>query len=197
MRIQFIGKCCLPKRNYPFQTGFSMNQIKLILAQMSNVYKPQRQFFLALMTTLMCFRGKANFRNLSRYSDYNEKTYSRWFRRDFDFVDFNKISLAEISNSDNTLIAAIDCSFVNKSGKQTYGLDKFYNGKQGKTETGLEISTLAIVDINYNTAYNFSTRQTPVSSKEDETRTDQYLAHLQEDRASLPASIRYLVADGY
>ncbi len=104
---------------------------------MSNVYKPQRQFIIILFTTLMCFRGKANFRNLSRYSDYNEKTYSRWFtplcsvtasRRDFDFVEFNNLSLAEISNNNNTLIAAVYCSFINKSGKQTYGLDKFYNG---------------------------------------------------------------------
>jgi hypothetical protein len=172
-------------------------KIKFILAQMSNIYKPQRQFIIILLTTMMCLRGKANFRNLSRYSDYNEKTYSRWFRRDFDFVEFNNISLKSISNSDNTLIAAIDCSFINKSGKHTYGLDKFYNGKQGKAEKGLEISTLAIVDIDYNTAYNVSTRQTPISNKEDETRIDQYLDHLQEDRASLPSSIRYLVADGY
>jgi len=78
------------------------------------------------------------FRNLSRYSDYNEKTYSRWFRRDFDFVEFNNLSLVEINNNNNILIAAVDCSFINKSSKQTYGLDKFYNGKQGKAENGIE-----------------------------------------------------------
>jgi len=61
----------------------------------------------------------------------------------------------------------------------------------------LEISTLARVDVDYNTAYNLSTRQTPVKLINDETRIDQYLAHLQEDRASLPPSIRYIVADGY
>ena len=49
-------------------------------------------------------------------------------RLDFDFVEFNNLSLAEISNNNNTLIAAVYCSFINKSGKQTYGLDKFYNG---------------------------------------------------------------------
>jgi hypothetical protein len=70
---------------------------------MSNVYKPQRQFIIILLTTLMCFRGKVNFRNLSRYSDYNEKTYSRWFRRDFDFIEFNNLSLAEINNNNNIL----------------------------------------------------------------------------------------------
>jgi len=108
------------------------------------------------------------------------------------------ISTTSVLNQSVTVIvAAIDCSFINKSGKRTYGLDKFYNGKQGKAENGLEISTLAIVDVDYNTAYNLSTRQTPVKPINDETRIDQYIAHLKEDRASLPRSIRYLVADGY
>lgn len=134
---------------------------------------------------------------MSRYSDYHEKTYSRGFLCSFDFVKFNQLSLSQIRSSGNTLIAAVDCSFINKSGKHTYGLDKFYNGSQCKAEKGLEISTLAVVDVTYNTAYNLSTRQTPLSQKPDETRVDQYLAHLQQDRAALPQRVRYLVADGY
>ena len=60
----------------------------------------------------------------------------------------------------------------------------------------MEISTFAKVDVTYNTAYNLSTCQTPVLTPPDETRIDQYPAHLQPDRA-LPKGIRYLVADGY
>jgi hypothetical protein len=41
---------------------------------------------IVLLTTWMGLRGKANFRNLSRYSEVSEKTYSRWLRRQFDFV---------------------------------------------------------------------------------------------------------------
>jgi len=92
------------------------------------------------------------------------------------------LSLNQFDFHCNTLIAAIDCSFIRKSGKQTYGLDKFYNGSQGKAEKGLEISTLAVVDVTYNTAYNLSTRQTETLTKPDETRVDQYLAHLQQER---------------
>jgi len=54
-----------------------------------------------------------------------------------------------------------------------------------------------VVDVTYNTAYNLSTRQTTVLKKPDENSKDQYLAHLREDRAALPESIDYLVADGY
>lgn len=43
----------------------------------------------------------------------------------------------------------MDCSFISKSGDKTYGLAKFWNSKQAKAEKGLEISTLAVVDVDY------------------------------------------------
>lgn len=174
-----------------------MNLLEAILEQMSSLSKAQRQFVVVVLTGLMCLRGKANFRNLSRYRNYHEKTYSRGFRRDFDFVKLNQLGLNQIRLSGHTLVAAMDCSFISKSGKQTYGLDKFYNSKQGQAEKGLEISTLAVVDVTYNTAYNLSTRQTPRLTNPDETRVDQYRSHLRQDRAALPKGVRYLVADGY
>jgi hypothetical protein len=95
------------------------------------------------------------------------------------------------------LIAATDCSFMSKSGKHTEGLGKFYNGVSGKTETGLEISTLAVVKVTANTADNLSTRPTPATSKNAASGVDGYLDHLKPDRHALPPQIRYLVADGY
>lgn len=86
---------------------------------------------------------------------------------------------------------------MSTSGKHTEGLGKFYNGVPGKAEKGLEISTLAVVNVTENTAYNLSTRQTPATSKNDESRVDSYLDHLKPDRYALPPPIRYLVADGY
>jgi hypothetical protein len=37
-------------------------------------------------------------------------------------------------------------SFIPKSGKHTHGLDWFYNGSASRSQKGLEISTLAIID---------------------------------------------------
>jgi hypothetical protein len=175
-----------------------MEKVKTILQHMPNVTQPQVKFMLVLLPLLVCLRGRANFRNLSRYSDYHEKTFSRWYRRGFDFVEFNRLSLLPLcEEAETTLIAATDCSFVSKSGKHTEGLGKFYNGVQGKTEKGLEISTLAVVNVTENTAYTLSTRQTPATGKNDESRVDSYLDHLKQDRHTLSPQIRYLVADGY
>lgn len=93
--------------------------VETILQQMSSVLKPQPTFLIILLTTLMYLPGKANFRNLSRYSDLHEKTYSRWFRRECDLVEFNRLSLAAVVASGHTFVVAIDCSFTPKSGEHT------------------------------------------------------------------------------
>jgi hypothetical protein len=46
----------------------------------------------------------------------------------------------------------------------------------------LELSTLAVVKVTENTASNLSTRQTPATGHDDETRINAYLDHLKPDR---------------
>jgi hypothetical protein len=93
--------------------------IETLLAQMSSLSTAQRKFMKVLLTTWMCLRGKATFRNLSRYSQLNEKTYARWFQRPFDFVEFNRLCLADLLAQRTRLIAVMDCSFSEKSGRHT------------------------------------------------------------------------------
>jgi hypothetical protein len=66
---------------------------------MSKVKNTQRQFLTTLLMTLMLFRGKATFRNLSRYSDSDEKIYARGFRRPFDLA-----MVRTISGGDSTVV---------------------------------------------------------------------------------------------
>lgn len=91
----------------------------------------------------------------------------------------------------------MDCSFINKSGHKTYGLGKYWDGKQGKAERGLEIATLALVDVDYKTAYHVSTRQTPPECANNETRVNAYVHHFKEDCWALPKQARYVVTDAY
>lgn len=41
----------------------------------------------------------------------------------------------------------MDCSFIAKSGKKTFGVDQFYNGSHNRVERGLEVSLVAVVDV--------------------------------------------------
>jgi hypothetical protein len=131
---------------------------------MSSVAKPQRKFMFILLTALTYLPGRVNFRNLGRYIPLSEKTFSRWFRRPFNFVAFNLLSLNALLDNDEW-VAAIDASFSPKSGRRSYGLDWFGNGSRGQAERGLERSLLALVDVTRNTAYTLSAYQTPALPK--------------------------------
>lgn len=168
-----------------------------ILKQMSGINKPQQKFLTALFTTILVVRGKINFYNMSRYSAYSEKTYRRQFRKTFDYLKFNLLCAEKVIEKDSRLLLAQDPSFIPKSGKKTFGLGKFFNSCAGKAERGLEISTLALVDVVMNTAYCLSAKQTPSSLSSDETRLDFYLSHLREVVPYILKRVSYAVMDGY
>jgi hypothetical protein len=146
------------------------------------------------LSGIISLRGKVNYTNLSRYSDLDEKTFRRWFEKKLNFIEFNRIGNKVVIPESAVKIAAWDCSFVTKNGKKTYGLAQFWNGKQGKAEKGLEISTLAVVDVDYNTAYHVSTRQTPAESKEGETRVHDYVRHNKKTVTRCPKTCAMLWA---
>ncbi|MFO0793022.1 MAG: hypothetical protein U0586_03055, partial [Candidatus Brocadiaceae bacterium] len=112
-----------------------------------------------LFKTVLSLMGRVNFSQLSRYSSLNEKTYSRNFRRSFDFVHCNSLSIEYVYNPKNDYLLAIDAPFIPKSGKATYGLGNFWNRAQNRSMKVLEISTIALVDGTYNTAYTLSVKQ--------------------------------------
>lgn len=148
--------------------------------------------------------GKVNFTNLSRYSQLSERTYRRQFAQPFGFMAVNRGLIETAIAAVRFQVAAIDASFIPKSGKHTPGLDWFYNGKASRAERGLEISTIAVVDVDAALGYALSVQQTPATEVVDEnepekepvTRIDHYLAHLRATRSALPQSVRHLVGDG-
>jgi hypothetical protein len=97
-----------------------------------------------LFATMLIVCGKVNFTNLSRYSSLSEKTYRRQFNKPFDFGKFNREVIKVGIAPNHQMIAVMDCSFIAKSGKKTFGLDQFYNSTQGHVEKGLEVSLVAL-----------------------------------------------------
>ena len=178
--------------------------IQSLLISMGNLTHPQKKFILTLFSTLFVSCGRANFTNLSRYSQINERTYRRQYRRSFNFIQFNQKLIEQAIEPKSKVILAVDCSFIPKSGKQTYGLDSFYNGSASRAEKGLEISAMAVVDVGKKHCYNLSVQQTPskTSSLEEgvlpeTTRINHYLAQLKATVPYLPNSLRYVVSDGF
>ena len=181
---------------------------------------PQRKFVTHLFGLLLMLPGHATFRNMSRYSPYHERTFARWYDTNLDWVALNKAAIIEIVPADHEQALIIDASFVSKSGKHTYGLDRFWNGSHSRAEKGLEISALAWLDLTEKCAYGLSVEQTPPSpepsasessasessasessasdiSAPETTRMDVYLDQLRRVvKAHDLTWLRYLLMDG-
>ena len=156
------------------------------------------------MTTIFVVCGKVNYTNLSRYSSFSERTYRRYFNQGIGIEWLNQQLIEQVSRCEHTQIAVVDCTFVEKSGRHTYGLDWFYNGKTQRAERGLELSVVAIVDIEQNTGYALSAQQTDANLGETAkdkankgNRIDFYLGHLADCMNYFPQGIRYVAADGF
>src|SRR5215470_10511391 len=112
-----------------------------ILKQIPGLGQPQRKFLATLFVTILVLRGRVNFRNLSRYCDYCERTIARQFRRTFDWPNFHPQILLMALDPHSELLSAQDASFLPKSGKQTFELGHFFNGCAERAERELEIAT--------------------------------------------------------
>src|SRR3954452_20760061 len=175
-----------------------------ILKQMPAVRQPQRKFLSVLFSTILALRGRVTGRNLSRYCDYSERTIARQFRASFEWPEFPQRVLTTVLEPCSELISVQDASFIPKSGKQTFGLGHFFNGCANRAERGLEISTLAVVDVPRGCAFTLAVAQTPPGKvvakkhkREEETRIDFSTQQLHDQCHRLPSGIRYHCVDGY
>jgi hypothetical protein len=179
-----------------------MTTVDDILKQMPGLGLPQRKFLATLFVTILVLRGRVNFRHLSRYCDYSERTIARQFREPFDWPAFHERVLMTALDPRSELVSAHDAAFIPKSGQQTFGLGLFFNGCASRAERGLEISTLAVVDVTRRCAFTLAVAQTPpggaaTTTEPEATRVDFYKQQLREHRHRWPPGVTYHGVDGY
>lgn len=135
---------------------------------------------------------------MSRYSCLSERTYRRQYQQAFEFAQFNHALVEQATQGDMEQIGVMDCSFIAKSGKTTFGLDRFWNGSTSRVETGLEVSVVGVVDVQTEQGYALSAQQTYAQSAlpDEVSRIDQYLYHMECVQPHLPETVKYLAVDG-
>lgn len=175
--------------------------INQILDGLKNLHKPQRLFLQSLFRAMMICQSSINFLSLARHSNLSERTFRRNFRRKFDFSELNR-QIIEKCLVLPPVAACQDASFIKKSGKHTFGLDKFWNGSHSRAEKGLETSVISIIDQHQHASLCLSAAQTPPylaaheRHSERATRIDFYLHHFEQTIPYFPSTIKYLLVDG-
>jgi hypothetical protein len=167
-----------------------------IVAKMPKVSKPVKSFLSELLVVFLSLKGRYCFRNISRWATFCEHTISRNFAKRFDFYLFEQ-QFVDTFLQGKKLIAVVDCSFVIKAGKASFGLDRFFSSTAGKAVKGLELSLIGLVDIQTREAFSLPSRQTKAGLGEEENRVDYYLEQMEMVKDYLQGKVEYLVADGF
>lgn len=184
-----------------------------ILEQAFSKIKPVRKntynFFIKLIEGLIGTMGKRTFRNMARFMQIDEHTFSRQMAKPLDFLGINTKLILAFKSKNDVLIAAQDASFVHKSGKETYGIDYHWSGTAGRAEKGLEVNLIAVVKVNgKKEGYSLLVDQTPpnpLSKAErknkkttDFSKIDFCVEQVKKTLTALFAlGIKYMAVDGF
>jgi len=169
-------------------------RIQHLLAKMGGLNKCRKAFLVHVLVLFVSLRGRLTFLNMGRYGSYSEKTYRRHFEEPLDWVTLNTQLIDEFGSGRYVTVG--DASFYSKSGKHTPHVGNFWNGCAGKAMHGLEGHTLAVIDLECNTAFHLHTQQTPGEVSNDETRTHHYVQHIIDHKTVLRQFSKHLVYDG-
>lgn len=159
--------------------------------------KSRKKFIKNVFVSFLSIKGRINFLQLERFGEYSECTYRIQFQEKFDFFEFNKNLVKEITKE---VIIGFDPSYLSKSGSKTYGVGYYWSGVTGKSKWGLEVAGFAAIDPILNTAFHLDAYQTP--AKEDleslgMTLLVYYASLITKNAAEFKKLSQYVVADAY
>ena len=180
-----------------FTQGVSL--IRTILDKMDGINEWRKRFIVEVILLFLTIQGRINFLQLGRYGRYNECTYRKGFEREFDFLTFNTLLIKETVGERRIL--GFDPTYIKKSGKHTPDVGYFYSGTDSRYKKGLEMSGLAVIDLDQQTSYHLEAIQTPSASGEvfqnGESIIDYYAKTIVRRATRLCQISRILVVDAY
>jgi hypothetical protein len=141
--------------------------IDAILANANELTKPRRRFLSHMLMLFLAIRHRINFLQLERHSDrYCEHAMRLQFEQVYDFAHLNGPLIQQ--HGSGHFLLAFDPSYLPKSGKATPGTGHFWSGCAQRTQWGLEVSLLSVIDVDYKTAWHLDAVQTPAKAERDQ-----------------------------
>jgi hypothetical protein len=188
------GRIVLEK-DFVHHGAVPMTSAIAILKHFPTVRKPQTNFLAQMLLAWSACLGRRNALNLHRHGAPHPRTQARWYDRSFDFSSFNTKLIEKEGQPQDEWIVAIDATFVKKSGKETCGLNQFWNGSRHCVEKGLEASVMAFVNVTENKCYALHVEQT--LRCEEKTSVELFADQISRNVKSIQSKTKYVVGDTY
>lgn len=158
----------------------------------------RRRILQTIFPMLLTFAYRSNFKQLSKWSTYNEGTLHNWFKKDLALVSFNRELIDR--HGSGAYIVIFDPSYLPKSGKRTPGLGRYWSGQAGAVKRGLELGGFAVGDVGHHTAFHLGAFLTPSAGElkqQGKTLMAHYVGLVAQNKSDILHFGGDLVCDGY
>ena len=140
-----------------------MPDIMVLFACLSQCVEPTLLRQLGrVIEAMLSMSGRVTMRGLSRWSDKggSYRTIQRFFNTSLHWCHLNWLLIRHhMLDADDVVLMSGDHVVVTKSGKMTYGLDRFFSSLYGKTVPGLCFLSLSLLSVKRRTSYPVVTEQ--------------------------------------
>src|SRR5262245_3633798 len=140
-----------------------MPDIMVLLACLSQCVEPTPLRQLGrVIEAMLSMSGRVTMRGLSRWSGKggSYRTIQRFFNASLNWCHLNWLLIRhQVLDADDVVLMSGDHVVVTKSGKMTYGLDRFFSSLYGKTVPGLCFLSLSLLSVKRRTSYPVMTEQ--------------------------------------
>jgi putative transposase len=140
-----------------------MPDIMVLFACLSQCLEPTPLRQLGrVIEAMLSMSGRVTMRGLSRWSGKggSYRTIQRFFNASLHWCHLNWLLIRHhVLDADDVVLMSGDHVVVTKSGKMTYGLDRFFSSLYGKTVPGLCFLSLSLLSVKRRTSYPVLTEQ--------------------------------------
>lgn len=147
-----------------------MKRIITLLSCLKPMMKKKHHNQLQIVVhTLLVMVGRKTTLGLSRWSEKggSVRTLTRFFESSLDWGTINwQIIKSHLSKKGKVYILGGDEVIVSKSGKKTYGVDRFYSSIQNQVIRSLAFLNISLIDVENRKAYPISMQQIVKESKD-------------------------------
>lgn len=125
-----------------------------------------------IVPAMLAMTGRVTMLGLSRWTEQggSYRTIQRFYNSSIGWAKVNWFFIRHhLLEPTDTILIGGDESVVTKSGKKTYGLDRFFSSLYGKPVPGLSFFSLSLISVNKRTSYPVMMEQ---GLKEKEEKSD-------------------------
>jgi DDE superfamily endonuclease len=140
-----------------------MPDIMVLFACLSQCIEPTPLRQLGrVIEAMLAMSGRVTMRGLSRWSSQggSYRTIQRFFNTSLNWCHLQWLLIRQhLLDADEVVVMSGDYVVVTKSGKMTYGLDRFFSSLYGKAVPGLCFLSLSLLSVKRRTSYPVVTEQ--------------------------------------